>query len=330
MNRASLAVLSITAAALAAEAAHAQCSSYYMVADTGVGTGPRKFRQSFSPGNSARSYSSSNNGNRRGWAAIWYGGCNKNWIFESPWAWACTKTKGWPSSASVNLCKVCWATNNPGDAWRSCSNPWGPGEPDQDDRDGPFTRSEPDIQSTFIADLGADPDNPVLSIDPASEIRVFLDGPSAIAPTGHLQLLIIDPMTGEEIDAGTVTLRVGFEPGTPHAVPSLEATGLCATVELVVDQAVPGQWAVNLEPLEMLFNDPGQPRMFGGVELVNTDNGVWPCAADFDRSGFVDLEDFVTFVAAFEAGTDDADFDESGFVDLEDFSSFVAAFEEGC
>jgi hypothetical protein len=35
-------------------------------------------------------------------------------------------------------------------------------------------------------------------------------------------------------------------------------------------------------------------------------------------------------VLAFEAGTEDADFDQSGFVDIEDFTGFVVAFEAGC
>lgn len=54
------------------------------------------------------------------------------------------------------------------------------------------------------------------------------------------------------------------------------------------------------------------------------------CPADFDGTGFVDLEDYDAFVLAFEAGTDNADFDHSGFVDIEDFTAFVQAFELGC
>lgn len=54
------------------------------------------------------------------------------------------------------------------------------------------------------------------------------------------------------------------------------------------------------------------------------------CPSDFDGSGFVDIVDFNDFVAAFEAGTDDADFDNSGFVDIVDFNEFVEAFEAGC
>ncbi len=54
------------------------------------------------------------------------------------------------------------------------------------------------------------------------------------------------------------------------------------------------------------------------------------CGADFDRSGFIDTDDFTAFVLAFEAGTDNADFDASGFVDTDDFTAFVLAFEGGC
>lgn len=64
--------------------------------------------------------------------------------------------------------------------------------------------------------------------------------------------------------------------------------------------------------------------------------GAWksdlpePCPADFDGSGFVDIEDYSAFIVAFELGSDDADFDGSGFVDIEDFNAFVVAFELGC
>ncbi|HRJ48917.1 MAG: hypothetical protein KF787_05425 [Phycisphaeraceae bacterium] len=58
--------------------------------------------------------------------------------------------------------------------------------------------------------------------------------------------------------------------------------------------------------------------------------GCTPCPADFDLSAFVDLDDFIEFVAAFIDGDDRADFDGSGFVDTDDFDAFVRAFEAGC
>ncbi len=57
---------------------------------------------------------------------------------------------------------------------------------------------------------------------------------------------------------------------------------------------------------------------------------TYSCPADFDGSGFVDIEDYGVFVQVFEAGADEADFDQSGFVDIEDFTAFVLAFEAGC
>lgn len=61
-------------------------------------------------------------------------------------------------------------------------------------------------------------------------------------------------------------------------------------------------------------------------------------AADYDQSGFVDLEDYHKFVedmnkakakdefvALFEAGDIGADFDGSGFVDTDDYDAFIQA-----
>ncbi len=72
-----------------------------------------------------------------------------------------------------------------------------------------------------------------------------------------------------------------------------------------------------------------------GTSLDANQNGIPDecepvCVSDFDRSGFVDTEDFDAFVHAFEAGTQDADVDHSGFVDTEDFDAFVLAYEAGC
>lgn len=54
------------------------------------------------------------------------------------------------------------------------------------------------------------------------------------------------------------------------------------------------------------------------------------CPSDYDRSGFVDIDDFNAFVTDFEDGQDTCDVDQSGFVDTNDFDLFVEHFEEGC
>ncbi len=91
-------------------------------------------------------------------------------------------------------------------------------------------------------------------------------------------------------------------------------------------------WSTNVTNVNI-----GGPAIGPDGTLVIVGNGtrmtayrVNHCPADFDKSGFVDTDDFDAFVHAFEAGTDDADFDGSGFVDTDDFDAFVHAFEAGC
>lgn len=54
------------------------------------------------------------------------------------------------------------------------------------------------------------------------------------------------------------------------------------------------------------------------------------CWADYDRSDFVDTDDFTAYVLDFEAGVPQADFDGSGFVDTDDYGYFIQRFIEGC
>ncbi len=54
------------------------------------------------------------------------------------------------------------------------------------------------------------------------------------------------------------------------------------------------------------------------------------CWADYDRSDFVDTDDFTAYVLDFEAGVPQADFDGSGFIDFDDYGYFVERFIEGC
>jgi len=75
---------------------------------------------------------------------------------------------------------------------------------------------------------------------------------------------------------------------------------------------------------------------------VNTENNVFvdgtvivAYPGDCNNSGFVDLDDFMIFVASWFQGAGDpdydprADFNGSGFVDLDDFMIFVAHWFTG-
>ncbi|MCK6477152.1 MAG: hypothetical protein L6Q35_10010 [Phycisphaerales bacterium] len=67
-----------------------------------------------------------------------------------------------------------------------------------------------------------------------------------------------------------------------------------------------------------------------GIGSITSFSVGYSRTADFDSSGFVDIEDFTSFVLAFEAGDESADFDGTGFVDTEDYDAFVRTFEIGC
>ncbi|MCG3121951.1 MAG: hypothetical protein GIKADHBN_00324 [Phycisphaerales bacterium] len=94
-------------------------------------------------------------------------------------------------------------------------------------------------------------------------------------------------------------------------------------------------------PAEVSTDAAGNPRFADDPATADTGPGPAPvvdigaierppCKADFDASGFVDLDDYVAFVLAFEEGDESADFDGTGFVDTDDFDAFVFAFEAGC
>ncbi|MBL8963238.1 MAG: PQQ-dependent sugar dehydrogenase [Phycisphaeraceae bacterium] len=88
-----------------------------------------------------------------------------------------------------------------------------------------------------------------------------------------------------------------------------------------------GTTASNGEIFKIIPVSPGMDTDGNGIPNTCEPGG---CPADFDGSGFIDLDDYVAFVLAFEDGDESTDVDGSGFVDLDDFVAFVLAFEDGC
>lgn len=54
------------------------------------------------------------------------------------------------------------------------------------------------------------------------------------------------------------------------------------------------------------------------------------CAIDYACDGFIDFNDLIAYIVAFETGSPLADFDGNGFVDFFDLSDFFDAFDVGC
>ncbi|MCC6426569.1 MAG: hypothetical protein IT435_07085 [Phycisphaerales bacterium] len=147
---------------------------------------------------------------------------------------------------------------------------------------------------------------------------------------------------------GSVAVTVNPLPTAPTGA-SVDHTGFCAGVFSDITLTATGGSGSNLRwysgSCGGTLVGTGNPLVTASPSTTTTyfarwENscGVTSCAsvtveiitADFDGSGFTDIEDYTAFVLAFEAGDESADFDGSGFVDIEDFSAFVVAFEAGC
>ncbi|HLO40213.1 MAG TPA: GC-type dockerin domain-anchored protein [Phycisphaerales bacterium] len=179
--------------------------------------------------------------------------------------------------------------------------------------------------------IGVDLTDPVLVPDGVllSFLGASLDvpGPEQVRITGdppHAAVHIGDTAVFSIETTGTVTSyawRMNGVPLSDGSLPSGAEVSGSSTSTLTIDH--------------VSFMEDGAElscRVQGACTDVESVAGVLTvlCPSDHDGSGFVDTDDFDSFVAAFEAGTDDADFDGTGFVDTDDFDAFIRAFESGC
>ena len=56
----------------------------------------------------------------------------------------------------------------------------------------------------------------------------------------------------------------------------------------------------------------------------------YPCDADCDQSGSLDIDDFICFQTRFGLGDPAADCDSLGELDIDDFICFQTMFATGC
>jgi len=74
----------------------------------------------------------------------------------------------------------------------------------------------------------------------------------------------------------------------------------------------------------------GPDTLFAAVGAPEAYIRNFACIADYDANGFVNGNDFDSFVVAFEAGNASADIDANGFVSGDDFDLYLDRFDAGC
>ncbi len=121
--------------------------------------------------------------------------------------------------------------------------------------------------------------------------------------------------------------------GTSMATPV--ANGVASLIWSINPALTPSQVEQILFTSCQDLGAPGNDDFFGWgrVDVRNAAQAAAAtliCPSDFNRDGFVNGDDFDSYVAAFELGSIASDFDGNGFVTGEDFDAYVAAFEAGC
>ncbi|MCG3124272.1 MAG: hypothetical protein GIKADHBN_02729 [Phycisphaerales bacterium] len=162
-----------------------------------------------------------------------------------------------------------------------------------------------------------------LEVDSADEpfrvTLVFHDAPAALqasyAPVNDLDLVVTSP-SGEKY-AGNLFAN-GF------SIAGTDNDPLNNAEQVLVPEPETGLWTIEVRAREV---NVGPTQSFAVVATGAVNEA---CRADFDRSAFLDTEDFDGFVEAFIDGHLSADFDGNGHVEFDDFDQFVKAFEKGC
>jgi len=89
-------------------------------------------------------------------------------------------------------------------------------------------------------------------------------------------------------------------------------------------------WTVNRVFTFPFFPGTMSMRIEGEVMGGGGGNGTPACAADFNGSGHVDVQDIFDFLSAWFAGSPSADFDRGGGVTVQDIFGFLSAWFAGC
>lgn len=139
--------------------------------------------------------------------------------------------------------------------------------------------------------------------------------PATVTPVNDLDLLVISP--GGDIFVGN-NLVGGFSTpgGLPDPINNLE--------QVRIQSPAVGRWTIRIRGTAVNLGRQGFAiSAIGAISDAR-------CPADFNNDQVVDFFDYLDFVAAFSAGSQNADFNSDQVVDFFDYLDFVAAFSTPC
>ena len=169
-------------------------------------------------------------------------------------------------------------------------------------------------------------------IAPGKPVNVLVSSLGAPALSSADQLAFTVTLKGAGVTAATSVGLVASAPG--GSLVTILQTGDALSIDGVGNRTVRHIAFAPGAPDSGATSMSGPAKLAFKVTFTDWSEGLFTadigCRADFDGSGFVDINDQQAFIAAFEAGEISADFDGSGFVDLDDHAAFIAAFEAGC
>lgn len=179
---------------------------------------------------------------------------------------------------------------------------------------------------------------------------VYLGEVEATAPTGARTALLQDASArrlGEHVttEFGDVVGIFDLEPGITYR----EATSVYTVLDPdVVDLSVlidgtpraevvysvsSGELIVDLDEVRVEWGMADGPDSFTPSDVQPEITNLYvgsPCYADFDRSGTLDVFDFLAYQNAFGIGDYRADCDGCGSLNIFDFLCFLSMFDDGC
>ncbi len=188
------------------------------------------------------------------------------------------------------------------------------------------------VPDTFVVFLGQ-----TEALEPGTGQRITSFDNQGRGLGGHVTTAFGDVVGAIDMDPGATFISDGspyttLEPGVLE-IGSFDDLALGTEGGLIRLSISTGALVVDLDDIRIEWGQATGPDTYTASDVQPEITAMYvgsPCYADFDRSGELDVFDFLAYTNAFQAGNYRADCDGCGSLDIFDFLCFVSMFNEGC